>query len=256
MKNTKKVVAAVVTISLLGGLSHQAQGQFYVYDNSPSITSFTATSLGTDLGGSLAFNTTAASPSGATIAGGASQGFTGGTATGETFYWSGATATLGAFALVPTGSASSQTYQPFLFDLGSSLYNLGSTVFQPGNEVNLLATENITVPGLSGGDRQLEIDIAGGVTLTSGESYAIGLQNTSGTFGVTLDRSSGAQSDPDGVGFTFSGGLSSMANDNSSPFSGSPRDLFLGLYTETVPEPSTIALGVIGTSALLLRRRK
>jgi len=244
----------VATIALLGGLSHLAQAQFEVYNNTIT-TAFQSAAIGPS-GGTLAFSDTAASPSGYTIAGGSAITGSANAALGETFYWSGATAELTAFALVSTGEGGSQTYQPFLFDLGSSLFNSSTTGFAPNNYVNMLATGTITDPALSSGLHQLEIDIAAGVTLTQGQSYAIGLQNTSANWDIFLQKSSGGQSDPDGEGFTFSGGLSSTAYDNPSPFAGSPRDVFMGLYTTTaVPEPSTIALGVIGASSFLLRRR-
>jgi hypothetical protein len=231
-----------------------AQAQFTVNNGNSPISAFSGYAIGGT--GALAFSDTQSSPSGLTIAGGSAVNTSGGNAMGETFLWSGATATLDAFAFVSTGEGGNQTYQPFLFDLGSSTHGGSATGFIPGNQVNLLATGNITDPALNSGLTQLEIDIAGGVTLVSGQSYAVGSQNTSGTFDLNLQKSSGGQSDVNGEGFTFSGGLSSANADNPSPFSGSPRNLFLGLYTTAaVPEPCTMALFGLGAMALTSLRR-
>jgi hypothetical protein len=244
-------------LAVYGGvlvLSATAQAQYSVFNNTIS-TQFQNTPIDPSGTGTLGFSDALTTPSGSTISGGSSVNFATGTAIGETFLWSGASTTLTAFSFVDTGGGGATTYQPFLFDLGTSTYGGSATGFIPGNFSNLLPTGTVQPPALSSGLNAVEIDLTTPVNLVSGQSYALGFQAT-GSVDLNFQKSSGGQSDPNGEGFTFSGGLSSSSADNPSPFSGSPRNLFVGLYTvAAVPEPSTYALFGGGLALLGLVRR-
>src|ERR1017187_8095869 len=94
-------------------------------------------------------------------------------------------------------------------------------------------------PAAQGSANFLEFDFSGAdaITLASGHSYAFGLLNNNGTSDLNYRRSSGAQSDPNGDGFTLAS-LSALT-DTAAPYSGSVHNSFIGVYTTTVPEPST-----------------
>jgi len=196
-------------------------------------------------GAALGFSSIGTTPAGATLAGGAAQGANIAAITGETFIWTGAASTLSAIAVIDTGAGGGDTYQPFLFNLGTGVYNTPSSQFNLSAQTDLLgASDSVTLPGVSSGKTQLEIDFSGAdqITLQTGDTYAFGLLYTGGsTANLNFERSSGAQSDPNGDGFTATG-LSATA-DNAAPYSGSVRNEFIGVYATTpVPEPSTYAM--------------
>jgi hypothetical protein len=206
--------------------------------------------------GSLAFQSILATPSGATIQGGASQGpVSVGTGWGETFNWTGGGDTLEAISIIDNGGGGGGTYQPFLFDLGTTVYNLTSSQFNPSAQVNLLSTLTLQPPPF-GSANFLEFDFSGAdaITLTTGHSYAFGLLNNNATSDMNYRRSSGAQSDPNGDGFTFAS--FTATSDNASPYSGSVRNSFIGIYTVAVPEPSSLALFIGAALGALSLHRK
>jgi hypothetical protein len=209
-------------------------------------TSFQTYSI-SGVNGTLAFQSILPSPAGATIQGGASQGAVPvGTAWGEVFNWTGGGLTLSAIAIIDNGGGGVGTYQPFLFDLGTSLFNAPSSVFDPSNHVSLLSATTLAPPAF-GSANFLEFDFSGAdaITLTTGHSYAFGLLNNNATSDMTYRRSNGVQSDPNGDGFTFTS--FSATGDNAAPYSSAVRNSFIGVYT--IPEPSPLAL--LGLSTVL-----
>ncbi|MGD0261172.1 MAG: hypothetical protein ABSD29_15280 [Verrucomicrobiota bacterium] len=252
----KPQVKVLIAISMLA-LAASGQAAISLNNNSlGSATSFPTYSISGN-NGTLFFQDTLSTPSGATLQGGASQGYTANQGFGEIFNYTGPSgATLSAISIIDTGGGGTATFQPFLFDLGSGIYNAGSSQFNPSIQVNLISTPTLTPPAL-GSANFLEFDFSGAdaISLNSGDSYAFGLLNNNNNTGMTFLRSSGTQSDPNGDGFTLTS--LSATSDNASPFSSAVRTLFVGVYTiAAVPEPSLFALGGLGLAMLLILRRR
>ena len=191
--------------------------------------------------GTLFFESVLTTPSGYTLAGGASQGYTASQGFGEVFNYTGSSgAALGAITIVDTGGGGTATFQPFLFDLGTSIYNQPTSQFNPSAQVNLLSTTTVTPPAF-GSANFLEFDFSGAdaISLTTGHSYAFGLLNNNANNAMYFERSSGGASDPNGDGFTLTS--LSVTSDNASPWSSAVRTMMIGVYT-VVPEPSSLAL--------------
>jgi hypothetical protein len=254
--NTTK--SAALAALALAGVTASANAQLSINAGAVGTsTSFAANSL-SGANGSLAFQSVLASPAGATIQGGSSQGpVTVGTGWGEVFNYSGVAATLGAISIITTGNGGAGTYQAFLFDLGPGLFNTSSSTFNPSAEVNLLASQTIQ-PGGHGSSTFLEFDFSGtdAVTLVSGDSYAFGLVNNGGGSDLNYLRSGGGSGDPNGDGFTLAS--LSATTDNASPYSSAVRTSFIGVYNlSSSPEPTTMALMGLGLAAgVMIRRRK
>jgi hypothetical protein len=245
-------------LSVLSALAVVASANATVSINNNSLgaaTDFPTFSI-SGANGNLAFESVLTTPAGATLQGGASQGPVGvGTGWGETFNYTGGAAKLSAVSIIDNGGGGVGTYQLFLFDLGTGLFNTPSSQFNPSTQVNLFGTQTVQPPAF-GSANFLEFDLSGtdAVTLTTGHSYAFGLINNNATSDLNIRRSSGAQSDPNGDGFTLSG--LSATSDNAAPYSGSVRNSFIGVYTLAVPEPASIAFLGLGLAALLIRQRK
>jgi hypothetical protein len=258
MKNYIKVFAVVSAVALATSIQAQVTINNIGFGTATTFPTFSISGLN----GPLSFQDVLASPAGATLQGGTVQGaIAANSAIGEIFNWGGSANgnVLSAISIIDAGGGGASTYQPFLFDLGTSLFNTTAATFNPSAQVNLFAASTVTPPPL-GSANFLEFDFSGAdlVTLTVGHSYAFGLLNTSGTPDFNFRRSSGAQSDPNGVPFQIlSGGLSGTTA-NVPGYGGGPRNIFIGIYTtQPVPEPATMALFGLGAlGALVIRRRK
>jgi len=255
MKN-KLIVGSAVLLAV----SVQAQVSL---NNSTfgTATSFPTFSI-SGANGSLSFQDLLSTPSGATLQGGATQGaIAANSAIGEVFNWAGSVNgnTLSAVTIVDKGGGGGDTYEPFLMDLGTTVFNTTSSSFNPSLHANLFDGSTISLPALGSGNF-LEFDLAGAdqVTLTVGHSYAFGLLNTAGTPSFNFLRSSGAQSDPNGVPFQIATGGLTGTSATVPGYGSGPRNIFVGLYTiASVPEPSSMAL--LGGSIIMfsaLRRFK
>jgi hypothetical protein len=258
MKNYIKACAVASAVALATSI----QAQVTINNSSfGTATTFPTYSI-SGLNGPLSFQDVLASPAGATLQGGVVQGaIAANTAIGEIFNWTGSANgnVLSAISIVDAGGGGGDTYQPFLFDLGTGLFNTTSATFNPSAQVDLFANSTVTLPAL-GSANFLEFDFSGAdlVTLTVGHSYAFGLLNTSGTPSFNFRRSNGAQSDPNGVPFQITSGGLSGTTANVPGYGGGPRNIFIGIYTEPVPEPATMALLGLGILAggVMIRRRK
>lgn len=259
MKTSIKTLALCGSIASVMALSFPAYAAITMNNSAVgATTTFPIFSI-SGVNGSLFFQSILASPAGATIQGGSSQGPVAvGTAWGETFNYTGASGNLlSAISIINNGSGGVGTYQPFLFDLGTGLFNTPASQFNPSTQVNLFGATTLT-PAAQGSANYLEFDLAGSdaITLTSGHSYAFGLLNNNPASDMNFRRANGTQSDPNGDSFT----LTSLAatSDNAAPYSASVRNDFIGVYTTAVPEPTSMALlglgALVGTFAI--RRRK
>jgi len=236
----KTQVKALTAISMLL-LAASAQAGISLNNNAiGSSTDFPTFSI-RGVNGTRFFESVLTTPSGVTLAGGVSQGFTANQGFGEVFNYTGSSGlTLGAISIVDTGGGGAATFQPFLFDLGTGIYNTPSSQFNPSAQVNLLSTVTLTPPAF-GSANFLEFDFSGtdAISLTSGHSYAFGLVNNNNNASLFFERSGGGVGDPNGDGFTLTS--LSATSDNASPWSSAVRTMMIGVYTE-VPEPSSLAL--------------
>jgi hypothetical protein len=132
----------------------------------------------------------------------------------------------------------------------TQLNNLG-VAYPTGGGANLLASTAFTYTAVAGTDL-ITIPFAGTpVTLQTGELYLLSLDpqaNADSTWWVRGGVPVAGYNT--GEGFNADG-VAGMQN-----FEGKStiRDMDMAI-TEVVPEPSTIALGVLGASSFLLRRR-
>jgi len=255
----------ILTLAAFTGLALTAQATITTSKIAVgSSTDFPTTSI-SGANGTRSFSTVVASPAGGTIAGGQAQGgFATGVAWGEVFNWTGSANgnTLSAFSIIVNGaSATGGTYQPFLFDIGTSLFNTGASTFNPSLQTDLLSGITLNIPGISSANF-LEFDLAGSdaVTLTVGHSYAFGLLNVTAVAGdINFVRDSGTQADPNGAPFQIASGGLTGTSATVPGFGAGPRNLMIGVYTTTpVPEPSTFALlgGALALFGVIRRTRK
>jgi hypothetical protein len=222
-------------------------------------TQFSSTSLST-VNGTLSFSDILASPAGATIAGGVSQGpFANGVVWGEVFKWGGSVNgnQLTAFSMIETGGGGAGQYQPVLLDLGPSVtFNANASTFNPSLQPNLLSSVTLQ-PGAAASAKFLEFDLSGSdaVTLNVGDSYAFGFIDLN-TSDLNFLRSNGTQADANGAPFQIASGGLAATSATVPGFGGGPRNLFIGLYTQPVPEPTSLALLAVGAGMLIRRRAK
>jgi hypothetical protein len=257
MKNRIQIITLLSTLSLAGSV----HAGVTVFNNTlGSATSFPTFSL-SGSGTTLSFQDVIGTTGGTSLPGpgNAAQGAVANNAFGEVFNWSGGSATLNALSLIDTGGGGTASYQPFLFDLGTGIFNSTATTFNPSAQTDLLSPSLTVTPPALGSANFVEFDFSGAdaITLTSGHSYAFGLLNNNNNASFNLLRSGGGSSDPNGIGFTLT---SLGASTESSGFSGNPRTAFIGLYTTVaaVPEPGTMAMmsmGIVGIGALLRRKQ-
>ena len=239
--NTNHKIQLAIAISV--ALAVPAFANVTISNNTlGSATSFPTTSI-SGANGTLAFQDVIGTTGGTSLQGpgNSPQGTVANNGFGEIFNWTGSSSTLSALSIIDTGGGGTATYQPFLFNLGTTIYNSTSSTFNPSTQVNLLGNYTVTPPAL-GSANFLEFDFTGldAITLTPGDSYAFGLLNNNSSTSLAFLRSGGGSSDPDGVGFTLT---SLSATSTSAGFSGNNRTAFTGVYTvAAVPEPSTYAM--------------
>jgi hypothetical protein len=257
MKTSVRTLALCGNVAAAIALGFSANANVTISNSSlGTATSFPTTSL-SGVNGSLFFQDTLTTPANATLQGSTSyQIAAANTGWGEIFNYSGSGADLSAISIIIDKSytgGGNGTYQPFLFDLGATIYQ--NTTFNPSAQVNLLGNYTVQPPALASVNF-LEFDFSGvdAITLTHGDSYAFGLLNNNGVSDMSYFRG-GSQLDTQGDGFTLTS-LSATV-DNAEPYTGAVRNSFIGVYTEPVPEPASTAL--FGLSLLVgtfvLRRR-
>jgi hypothetical protein len=178
------------------------------------------------------------------------------TVIGEIFNWTGSANALTAITIVDMSSAGGGTYQPFLFDLGTGIFNSSSNTFNPSAQINLFSAGDSFASPTFTSTNFLELNFFNSdqVTLQTGDSYAFGLVSTSANSDLIVGRSVGFQSDSNGDGFIAEN--LNASTDEPQPFStDGVRNPFIGVYT--VPEPTSITLVMMGvlTSAVFMRRR-
>jgi len=253
MNTHPKQIIAATAVAL--ALAVPAYANITVINNTlGSATSFPSFAISGN-NGSLAFQDVIGTTGGSSLQGpgNSPQGTVANNGFGEIFNWTGSSSTLSALSIIDTGGGGTPTYQPFLFDLGTSIFNSTSSTFNPSTQVDLLSNITVTPPAL-GSANFLEFDFSGtdAITLLTGHSYAFGLLNNNNDSSLTFLRSGGGSSDPNGIGFSLT---SLSATSETSGFSGNNRTAFIGIYTVPVPEPATYALFGGGLALLGFARR-
>jgi hypothetical protein len=279
MKKTRTAFAAVATIALLGGLSHQVQGQTVgaYYQGSDAAWNVNGTTVfetgATPTGGSGGVSTDNDSW------GGNANGANGYGALGMCFTVT-QSGVLSTAQVVFTGNTA--TFNVELYDLGptpagyqtgvatpyypavkqinalttpvaASSGGLPSPGYTLNGGLNLLASSSFTYTAVAGTDLVTLPFTGSPVNLVTGELYLLSLDPTANADSTWWTRGGLPVS-----AYNTGEGVNADGVDGMQAFEGkttSVRDMDLAI-TEAVPEPSTIALGVIGASSLLLRRRK
>jgi hypothetical protein len=263
MKN-RKVFSTISTMGVLAGLSLQVQGQ--------GITGYSQSSIASWGSGTIGYET---GPAPTTGSGGTSQDNDswGGNANGTAGFGALAqsfevtsSGTLSTAQLVMAGAAA--TFNVELYDLGAYPASGYPTVPQQINGLNpaqvssgganLLASTSFNFASPSG--QTLEtLTFGGNVQLVTGELYLLSLDptaNADSTWWVRGGVPIAAYNT--GMGYNADG-TEGLQNFEGKSGSGSPnsgiRDFDLAITETAVPEPSTIALGVLGVSSFLFRRR-
>ena len=251
-QTNKQLFAAAVALAL----TSPAYANITLSNNGlGSATAFPAFSINSG-NGTLAWSDVIGTTGGTSLQGpgNSPQGITANIGFGEIFNWTGGSATLSAISMIDTGGGGTANFQPFLFDLGTGIYNIPSATFNPSAETDLLGNTTVT-PSAFGSSNFLEFDFSGSdaVTLINGHSYAFGLLNNNGNTSFNYLRSGGGSSDPNGIGFS----LNSLSSTSiTAGLSGNNRTQFVGIYTLPVPEPATCALLGGGLALLSVMRRK
>jgi hypothetical protein len=267
------VFTAVATIALLGGLTHRAQGQAstssynYVTESQTATLAWsgnpvyqTGTTPESGSGGSTHdVSGWGSTPSGVNGDGSIGQVFevtSAGTLTSAQVVMAGGT---GGFyvELYSLGSAASVGFPPVYNSAGSGATTPPITQMNIGN--NLLSSQDSFNTTAMAGEELITLTFGGSdasIMLVPGQVYMLALDPTanvsrSGTWwsrggNPVAAYDTGEAMDTDSTSYAFAyqdlGGRTSI------------RDLDTAI--DVIPEPSTIALGVIGASSLLLRRRK
>lgn len=268
-------LTTVATLALLGGFAHQVQGQAYVY--SAYTQSVSSWGSGTQ---AYATGATPTGGSGGTTQdndswGGNANGTAGFGALGQAFTVT-QSGVLSTAQLVLAGAAASFNVE--LYDLGptpagwqaasgsaptiAQFNNLGAPVAaQSGTSLNggpnlLLAASGFTYNGASGQTLQI-LNFVGGsdptVNLVTGQLYMLSLDPT-----ANADTTWWARGGLPVSAYNTGEGANADGVAGMQDFEGksSVRDFDLAITEQVpVPEPSTIALGVMGAASFLLRRR-
>jgi hypothetical protein len=255
MKKTLTIFAL-----LAGAVGVYAQGEIYFADYTPATAGanqeFEITIWGPQSGDSTvalsgngpanANNTFASAASPGNLPGGTQTGYTGtaiggaSTGSGPTAYANGNNYSVQLYAAPGAGDAASSLVP--VTGAVSTFYTFGGTAnegqFSAGNDVALSAAN---MPGAASG-----IAYGGTGTFALAAWY-----NGGGTISYAQASTPGS-GDPSGMSVPVT--ITLGAND-AAPVSLNPMTSF-NMTTTTTPEPSTIALGLIGACSFLLRRRK
>jgi len=259
-KKTLKILCGAVALAVLGGV---AQAQI-TFSSGGSLTAWNGTPTYVSLANS-ALSGASTGQGDATITG--TYGLMAETFTPSSSF------TLGSFnILLGVNNITAPTYTINLYDLGpagtvsvsSSSASYNPYAASPAS-IALDFSDTVTFAATSGTEVQgtFTLPIADQVALNANEEYALEILSPTadGSAGVTWYRASTA--DPGGQMFSSGDGLNSAGNGvrntlaGNGQAGGAPRTGALALYSESVPEPGSLALlGLSSLASILFLRRK
>jgi len=226
-----KKTLTVTTLALLaGGVSVYAQGQVSTADiYGPGIQIFAAQATGNNT------TVTDGQYTGSELLGNSGLAATYNTASGPTVNFTGAPLGTGYTVELLIGPAA---------DVGTTSY---SALSETGTLISTWGGNGFWSPGVANAIADAPSGYA------AGSSASVAIAAWSGAYtSLAAAQAAHAQWGLSNIGSLTAG----LGGGTFQPPSATGLDSFSLVYTAATPEPSTIALGVIGASSLLLRRRK